>query len=153
MNKLFLFGIVILITVGICAISLQQVPSADAATSRGAGVTERAAQVPVAISGNNIYVAWWTNKSGNDEVIFRSSNDAAKTFSDKINLSNSTNAESQDVEISADGSKVVITWWERNQTASEPVMKMSTDGGKTFGPLLKLSINGTLGTEETKPEP
>jgi hypothetical protein len=26
---------------------------------------------PLAVSGDNIYVAWWTNKTGNDEVMFR----------------------------------------------------------------------------------
>jgi hypothetical protein len=26
---------------------------------------------PVVISGDDIYVTWWTNKTGNDEVMFR----------------------------------------------------------------------------------
>src|SRR5206468_9332185 len=30
-------------------------------------------KAPVAISGGNIYVAWGSNKTGNDEVMFRSS--------------------------------------------------------------------------------
>ncbi|MDQ3968281.1 MAG: hypothetical protein M3275_07805 [Thermoproteota archaeon] len=38
---------------------------------------------------NNIYVVWWTNKSGNWEVMFRASTDGGATFGDKINLSNS----------------------------------------------------------------
>ena len=41
---------------------------------------------PPAITGDNVYVAWWTNKTGNDEVLFRASTDAGKTFGDKINL-------------------------------------------------------------------
>lgn len=47
-------------------------------------------KAPIATSGNNIYIAWWTNKTGNDEVMFRASTDGGKTFGDKINLSNST---------------------------------------------------------------
>lgn len=103
---------------------------------------------PTAIAGDNVYVAWWINQTGNDEVMFRASNDGAATFSDKINFSNSTDAESQDVEIAADGDYVIITWWERNQTAEEPVTRISTDNGMTFGPLLKLATNGTIGEIE-----
>jgi len=55
--------------------------------------------------------------------------------------------ESQDVEIAANGSNVVVTWWERNATSNEPVARTSTDNGVTFEPLLKLSANGTIGLE------
>jgi len=101
---------------------------------------------PIAISGDNTYIAWWTNETGNnDDVMFRSSNDGGASFSDKINLSNTTNADSQDVEIEADGDNVIVTWWERNQTADEPVVRISTDNAETFGPVLKLATNGTIG--------
>ncbi len=106
---------------------------------------------PLAISGDSIYVAWWSNKTGNEEVMFRASSDGGKTFGDKINLSNTTDADSQDAEIATDAMNVVVTWWELNQTSNEPVLKMSSDGGKTFGPLIKLANNGTIGTGEAKP--
>ena len=100
--------------------------------------------VPIAISGDNAYIAWWTNKTGNDEVQFRASTDNGQTFADKINLSNNTNAESQDVEL-AEGDNVIVTWWERNQTAEEPVLRFGPDNGETFGPLMRLATNGTIG--------
>ena len=109
----------------------------------GGGVDDRKA--PIVISGDNTYIAWWSNKTGNDEVMFRVSNDSGATFADKINLSNSTGADSQDVEIAADGDNVIVTWWERNQTAEEPVARISSDAAATFGPLLKLATNGTIG--------
>jgi hypothetical protein len=59
--------------------------------------------------------------------MFRASTDGGATFADKINLSNSTDAKSQDVEIAADGDNVVISWWERNQTSEEPVMIVSNN--------------------------
>jgi hypothetical protein len=46
--------------------------------------------------------------------------------------------------IDADGNMVVVTWWERNNTANEPVMRISNDGGTTFGQMLQLSKNGTI---------
>ena len=101
--------------------------------------------IPTVVSGDNVYAAWWSNKTGNDEVMFRASNDAGASFADKINLSNSTGADSQDVEIAADGDNVIVTWWERNQTAEEPVARISIDNGVTFGPILRLATNGTIG--------
>ena len=101
---------------------------------------------PIATSGNNIYIAWWTNKTGNDEVLFRASTDGGKTFGDKINLSNSTKSESQDAHIDASGDRVFVTWWERNATSEEPLLRTSTDKGATFGPVMKLSTNGTIGS-------
>jgi hypothetical protein len=109
------------------------------------GLRDLKAAAPIAISGDNIYIVWPTNSTGNDEVNFRASTDGGTTFTDKINLSNTTDAESQDVEIKADGNNVIVTWWERNQTAEEPVVRISTDNGETFGPMLTLATNGTIG--------
>lgn len=110
-----------------------------------------ARKAPAAVTGDNVYVAWWTNKTGNDEVLFRASTDKGQTFGDKINLSNTTDAASTRVEIDSDANDVVVTWWETNQTDDTPVMRVSNDNGKTFGPLLKLGVNGTIGTGEAKP--
>jgi hypothetical protein len=136
-------GITLVATLG--ATTIQQ----SAYAGVDAGPTARKA--PPSITGDNIYVAWWTNKTGNDEVMFRASTDKGETFGDKINLSNTTNADSTRAEIDSDETNVVVTWWETNQTDDTPVMKVSTDAGKTFGPLLKLATNGTLGTGEAKP--
>jgi hypothetical protein len=106
--------------------------------------------VPMAVSGdNNVYIVWWTNKSGNWEVMFRASTDGGTTFGDKMNLSNTPNADSVDAEIAAEGANVMVTWWERNQTSNTPVARISTDGGETFGAMMMLGTNGTLtNTEE-----
>ncbi|HET6799853.1 MAG TPA: hypothetical protein VFH25_04750 [Nitrososphaeraceae archaeon] len=101
--------------------------------------------VPIATSDNNVYVTWWTNKTGNDEIMFRASTDNGVTFGDKMNLSNTTEADSDDAEIAASGNSVYVTWWERNDTSDEPVARVSNDNGATFGPLLRLAANGTIG--------
>jgi hypothetical protein len=99
----------------------------------------RAKEAPIATSGNNVYIAWWNNKTGNDEVMFRASTDNGKIFGEKMNLSNTPNAESQDAEIAAAGNNVYVSWWERNQTSNEPVLRVSNDNGKTFGEKIMLS--------------
>ena len=93
-----------------------------------------------------MYVAWWANITANknEEVLFRVSTDGGATFGDKINLSNTTDADSERVEIAAEGADVIVSWWETNQTSDTPVARMSTDGGQTFGPMLRLAGNGTI---------
>lgn len=78
-------------------------------------------------------IAWRTNKTGTDEVMFRTSTDGGKTFVDQINLSNSTKADSQNAQIDSFGdndTNVIVTWWKRNATSNEPVLKTSNDNGR-----------------------
>jgi hypothetical protein len=66
-------------------------------------------------------------------------NDGGKVWSNKTNLSNTPKSDSQDVQIAAAGNNVYVTWWERNSTSNEPVMRISNDNGKSFGDLIMLS--------------
>jgi hypothetical protein len=147
MNQKMRLGVIVMITfgttIGTTATILLQQQQVQAA------MTGRAIGAPMATSGdNNVYVVWWTNKSGNNEVMFRASNDGGATFAKKINLSNTTRAESEDAQIAASGKNVFVTWWEKNQTANTPVMKISTDNGKSFGPMLKLASNDTISSSK-----
>ncbi|HZE77311.1 MAG TPA: hypothetical protein VE089_02060 [Nitrososphaeraceae archaeon] len=122
---------------------IQQSPSATALSS-DFGKDKMAA--PIAISGNNVYIAWWTNTTGNNEVMFRASTDGGKTFGNKINLSTSKDSSSK-VELAASGNNVYVTWCETNGTLNAAVLKVSNDNGKTFGPTLKLDSNDTISVD------
>jgi len=150
MNKNLTLGVMAAIVLSVIATTMMSVESSYATESlrkKSSKVAEHL-QAPIANSGDNTYIAWWTNETGNDEVMLRSSSDGGSTFSDKINLSNTSDTESQDVEIAAEGDNIVVTWWERSATIDEPVIKISTDNGQTFGPLLKLAANGTISSGE-----
>jgi hypothetical protein len=134
--------------------------------------TGRTGQAPSVVTGDNVYIAWWNGTAGEPDiqtdVMFRASTDGGETFSDKINLSNTTDSDSWRVEIAAEGENVVVSWWETmasNQTTAAgtnqtegagaailpqdiPVMRVSNDGGETFGPILMLATNGTIGVTE-----
>jgi len=143
MNKKLVLVVIVMITLGTAIIAttttIQQ--QVDAVTSK----RDFQGGTQTSIFENDVYVAWWTNKTGNDEVMYRLSSDAGKTFTDKVNLSNTPNSDSVDVEISADEGRVAVSWWERNQTLNEPVIRISNDNGKTFGPVLKLASDGPIG--------
>ncbi|MDQ5860534.1 MAG: hypothetical protein M3278_06135 [Thermoproteota archaeon] len=105
---------------------------------------------PMATSGNNVYVVWPSNQTGILEIVFRASSDNGQTFTDKVNLSNTPNADSIDPEIATSGNHVYISWWEDfgNGTKS-PFFKASNDNGLTFGSVLSLSDNGPLPVQNT----
>ncbi len=112
-------------------------------------VVEPKAPMAASQDGNNVYIIWWTNKSENWEVMFRASNDGGQTFGDKINLSNSLDAESQNAEIVAAGNNnVFVSWWETSPEtgSSESVLRITTDAGQTFGPMIMLGMNRTITT-------
>jgi hypothetical protein len=111
-------------------------------------VVEPKAPMAVSQDGNNVYIVWWTNKSENWEVMFRASNDGGQTFGDKINLSNSSDTESQNAEMVAAGNNVFVSWWETSPEtgSSESVFRASNDAGRTFGPMIMLGVNGTIST-------
>jgi hypothetical protein len=148
--KVFSLATILLIAIGASTSPLTALGSRLGGGEEGflEPITQRKA--PAVVSGDNIYIAWWTNntENGNEEVMFRASTDAGATFDDKINLSNTTDADSWNVEIAGEGDNVVVSWWETNQTSDIPVARISNDAGQTFGPLLRLATNGTIGIME-----
>jgi hypothetical protein len=108
------------------------------------------ALAPIATSGDNVYIVWWSNKTGNDEIMFRASADRGETFGDKINLSNSTER-SVDAEIAAEGDSVYVTWWEETvdgeNESRQPVFRASANNGETFGETFVVTSNTTTGPD------
>ena len=104
----------------------------------------------IAISGSNVYAAWWNNKTGDFEVMFRASADNGHTFGPKINLSNSPGVDSTAAQIGAEGKNVYVIWWETSSSGhtAEPFLRISYDNGKTFGEKVMLS-NATASTPTT----
>jgi hypothetical protein len=136
--------ITLAITIAVTA-TLLQIQSANASvissTSRLIGGT-------IAVSGSNVYAAWWNNKTGDFEVMFRASTDNGHTFGPKINLSNSPGVASTDAQMGAEGKNVYVIWWETSGHTAEPFLRISYDNGKTFGEKIMLS-NATSATPLT----
>jgi hypothetical protein len=154
--KVFSLATILVVATGVGAATTLMIginQSAEASSIidiMGGRTMKMRAQAPTVVTGDNIYIAWWTNntENGNEEVMFRASTDGGATFTDKINLSNTTDADSWRVEIAGEGETVVVSWWETNQTSDTPVARISTDAGETFGPMLRLAANGTIASTE-----
>ena len=105
---------------------------------------------PMASSGNNVYVVWPSNQTGILEIVFRASSDNGRTFTEKVNLSNTPNVDSIDPEIIASDNSVYISWWEDFGNGTRvPFFTASNDNGVTFGSVLSLSDNGPLPAQNT----
>jgi len=102
----------------------------------------------IAVSGSNVYAAWWNNKTGDFEVMFRASADNGHTFGPKLNLSNSPGVDSTAAQTGAEGKNVYVIWWETSGHTAEPFLRISYDNGKTFGEKVMLS-NTTAVTPAT----
>jgi hypothetical protein len=148
MKKNTVVAIAALLVVAVGIFSTTVIQSVEAYIDPTGNLREPKAPMAASQDGNNVYVVWWTNRSGNWEVMFRASNDGGQTFGDKINLSNSPDTQSQTAEILAVGNSVFVTWWELNENVhphtNESVMRVSTDAGQTFGPVINLGANGTI---------
>jgi hypothetical protein len=88
---------------------------------------------PVATSGDNVYVTWWTNAStGEWDVFLAISRDNGQTFEDVIRLTNGT-GRSFDTRIDAEGDNVYVTWLNNKTGVNQIYMRASNDAGETFG--------------------
>jgi hypothetical protein len=145
MNKRHITCVTLIVAIGISTIPgflmVELMPQLSFGTIAVQGPERK---VALAASGDDIYIAWITNKTGNDDVVFRSSNDAGATFNDKIILSNTTNATLQDIQIAAGDENVAVLWWQANATSEEPVARISADNGQTFESVANLASNGTI---------
>lgn len=138
MNKDFAFYIIVILTM-IGAIATIGCPPTIH------GLVQKQIPAIIATSGENIYVVWGTNVTDNTtDVMFRMSSDGGQSYSDKINLSNTSGYNSNDFDIAATGNNVIVSWWEANSTNNIPVIVSSNDNGQTFGPILNLASNGTI---------
>jgi hypothetical protein len=93
--------------------------------------------------GNNVYIVWQEDFPGADEIYYRRSTDGGTTFDDIVNLSNNTNG-SESPAISTSGNNVYVMWRDfihgNNIPANrEIVLRISTDGGASFGPIRNVS--------------
>lgn len=106
----------------------------------------------IASSGDNVYLTWWDNKTGNNEVFFAASNDNGKNFDKPINISNAKGG-SADSQIAAQGNNVYVSWWDNKTGDWQVFSRSSTDNGKTFGDAVTLKSIGTSPVKRLKAPP
>lgn len=88
---------------------------------------------------DNVYVAWYDNTLGGNEILFSRSIDSGTTFSAYTNLSNNLGFSSFP-SLATDNSGVVhIAWQDTEYGSSEILYARSADGGLTFSTPVNIS--------------
>jgi hypothetical protein len=108
----------------------------------------------IAASGSNIYVVGegkYGGLQGPIGVLYRASNDGGITFSDIVDLSGN-NSTDYAPKIATVGNYVYVAWSEitSDHKNSDLIFRVSSDGGETFGPKIKLNQDdNSLGMYDT----
>jgi hypothetical protein len=137
----------------VTAPTLLQLPIAEAKVSMPQEFLYSGPRASIAISGNtSVYLTWWDNKTGNNEVYFAASNDGGKRFGTPINLSNAKGG-SADSQVAAQGNNVYITWWDNKTGNWQVFSRASGDNGKTFADALMLKSIGSSPIKKLKAPP
>jgi hypothetical protein len=123
----------------IAAISVSAFPTGPSRLSPGNN-----AGVPMATSGNNVYMTWANNDTGHFNVFFAKSVDGGKTLNTMmISAPNKGHTLDQNTEISASGNNLYVTWWTNKTGILMPVFRASNDNGSTFGKTMLLNSTGS----------
>jgi hypothetical protein len=103
----------------------------------------------VAEHGNNVYVVWTDDTTGNEDIYFKRSVDNGTTFGSTENLSNNP-GNSTDARITPFENNVYVAWTDDTTGNGDIYFKRSIDNGTTFAEIENLSINST--SPSTGPE-
>jgi len=95
---------------------------------------------PMASSGNNLYIVWPDNKTGNWELFFTRSVDGGHRFEIPINISNNTSF-SANATIIAHENHVSISWWDNKTGEIQPFVRSSHNNGESFENTLMLNTS------------
>ncbi len=142
----------IILTISIATAPLLQSVYAAGIDRVGADKLYSGPRASMAVSDTNIYLTWWDNKTGNNEVYTAASNDGGKTFGNPINLSNAKGA-SADSQIAAEGNNVFVSWWDNKTGDWQVFSRASSDNGKTFDDAVMLKNIGSSPVKTLKAPP
>ena len=88
---------------------------------------------------NNLYVIWNDNNTKNYNVMIKRSSDSGITFSKPINLSNSTNADSNNPQLASTANELFVVWQGNFKGQFDIFLSKSSNGGITFSKPINLS--------------
>jgi hypothetical protein len=93
----------------------------------------------LATSGNNVYVIWTDNTTGNGDVYLKRSVDNGTTFGNLESISSNL-GKSVDPEIAVNQDKMYIVWTDETTGNGDVYFKASLDKGITFSSVENLSM-------------
>ena len=93
----------------------------------------------ITLFGNNVYVVWTDDTTGNGDIYFKRSVDNGTTFAEIENLSINSTSPSTGPEVSAVGKNVYVVWQDMVSGSNEIFYRHSNDTGERFRGVSELS--------------
>jgi BNR repeat protein len=98
-------------------------------------------------SAGRLHIAWWTGKAKAAGAYYARSSDGAKTFTTPIALRTAELSAPAHVQLALGAGKtVVVTWDDGTVKVPRVVMRVSRDGGDSFGSVMTLSDGAEAAT-------
>ena len=97
----------------------------------------------ISIVGNNTFVVWQDNSTGNDEIFLRKSANGGTTFGNTTNISNN-NASSISPQVESFGNNTFVVWQDNSTGNDDILFRKSANGGTTFSGKKNLSNNNAI---------
>jgi len=94
----------------------------------------------VAVSGANVYVVWYDDSSGNEEIYFKRSLDNGATWQATQRLTTNSGGSAFPA-IAASGANVYVVWEDNTQGNADIYFKKSANGGATWHTAKMLTTN------------
>ncbi|HEY7506092.1 MAG TPA: sialidase family protein, partial [Nitrososphaera sp.] len=86
----------------------------------------------IAVSGEDIYVVWQDTSSANNEILFATSNNGGSSFTEPVNISNTTAGVSVLPQIAVSPSGTIFVVWQDTSPSSDIFIASSGNGGANF---------------------
>jgi hypothetical protein len=102
----------------------------------------------VAVSGTNVHVVWFDNRSGNYEIYYKRSTDNGGTWGADTRLTNDSESSFHPC-VAVSGSYVHIVWRDERDDNMEIYYKRSTDNGGTWGGDVRLTDDNATSKDPT----
>jgi hypothetical protein len=96
---------------------------------------------------NRLHVAWWTGREGAAGVYYARSDDGARTFTDPVPLGTAEFSRPAHVQLALGaGGQIVVAWDDGTRQIPRVVVRVSRDGGRSFGRVQEVSQPGRAAT-------
>jgi hypothetical protein len=102
----------------------------------------------VAVSGSNVHVVWFDNRSGNYEIYYKRSTDNGGTWGTDIRLTDDPGSSFHPC-VAVSGSNVHVAWRDERDENMEIYYKRSTDNGGSWGGDVRLTDDNATSKDPT----
>jgi len=93
----------------------------------------------------HLHVAWWTGKEGAAGVYYTRSDDGGVTFTQAAPLGTAAASRPAHVQLALGPRReIAVVWDDGTKAIPQVVLRVSQDGGRSFGPVVPVSVAGRV---------